>query len=184
MADRYRVRLAPRNEGVEYADDHDVYRFNAQLVDGVWNVRLPPAKGRLSEFTDAERRVVLPRIRNFLSRTWWFGVFPRSYGVNFVEDEPIRDDSPFSTAYHIGFTRAKDGVDYRDDYNSYRFALQREGRVWTVRLPPLRGHPLTESQLSDEERQRILPRIREYLRRGRSFGVFPKSYEVNFLDVK
>jgi hypothetical protein len=88
MNEKYRIRLASKNEGLEYEDDEGIYRFAVELSKGVWFVQLPPSKGSSYSthvLTDEERQRLFPRIIKYLSRVWWFGLFPRSYDVRFVE---------------------------------------------------------------------------------------------------
>jgi hypothetical protein len=86
MFGEYQVRLIERNEGLEYRDDHDIYWFDLALKDRTWTVLMPPSRGHASgSLTDLETRVILPRIAEYLARIWWFGVFPVSYSVRFVE---------------------------------------------------------------------------------------------------
>jgi hypothetical protein len=84
------IRLAARNEGLEYQDDLGVYRFNVHLRKGEWTVLLPCSKGDSPadhELSPEERERILPRIETFLSRIKWLGFFPRSYTVRFVREE-------------------------------------------------------------------------------------------------
>lgn len=41
MKKGYTPRLVARNEGIEYRDQFDVYRFNVKLVGRKWTVLLP-----------------------------------------------------------------------------------------------------------------------------------------------
>src|SRR6266545_3700422 len=45
----YRIRFAPKEEGVEYRDDTGVYRFSVLLKRRVWTVDLPCWKGEPHE---------------------------------------------------------------------------------------------------------------------------------------
>ena len=84
--ERYFVRLVARNEGIEYTDERDVYRFNVAFADKAWSVFLPCSKGKYyetHELTDQERAVVLPRITKYLEGRKYFGLFGPSYPVTF-----------------------------------------------------------------------------------------------------
>ena len=62
--ERYSIKLVARNEGIEYVDERDVYRFNVAFADKVWSVFLPCSKGKYyesHELTETERAVVGPR---------------------------------------------------------------------------------------------------------------------------
>jgi|SRR5450631_3854447 hypothetical protein len=84
--ERYSVRLVARNEGIEYTDERDVYRFNVAFADKAWSVFLPCSKGKYyetHELSDEERAVVLPRIAKYLGGRKYFGLFGPSYPVTF-----------------------------------------------------------------------------------------------------
>lgn len=92
VSESYRVRLVARNEGIEYRDEKDVYRFNVMLKDKTWKVVLPCSKGdyyQEHELTDEERDVALPRIKRFLESKRYFGIFGPSYPVIFEREEPL-----------------------------------------------------------------------------------------------
>src|ERR1043166_4042491 len=154
----FRIRLAPKNEGVEYVDDVDTYRFNASLRDGAWTVELPPSSLKQGSFTEDASAVIVPRIRAFLSKIRWFGVFPRTYLVEFVTGNA----QPQKREYSIGFLPGRRGVRYRDEHGEYHFAAQRSSDVWRVKLPPFRGDG-SPAHLTLEEKERILPRLSSYL---------------------
>jgi hypothetical protein len=84
----YRVRLAPKNEGLEYKDESGTYRFDVSLSGRVWTLVVPGSRGDSYErylMNQAERNRILPRVIGFLERVKWFGIFPRSYSVRVVE---------------------------------------------------------------------------------------------------
>jgi hypothetical protein len=65
----YTVRLVARNEGVEYRDQFDVYRFDVTLAGKKWTVVLPGSQGEqyaTHELSDDERATILPRISKYL----------------------------------------------------------------------------------------------------------------------
>jgi hypothetical protein len=178
MSNEYRIRLAPKNEGVEYRDDNSTYRFNAQLRHGVWTVETPPSSEGAAP-TPAEVDVVQHRVRAFLEEIRWFGVFPRRYRVAFV---PAPATVSTHAPYRIVFTTGKTAVAYQDESGEYRFEVSCRDRTWTVRLPPLT--PDGEARfMTDEDRGRILPRIESFLQRGLQFGVIPAEYEVRYFDT-
>jgi len=83
----YRVRFAAKNEGLRYEDPSGVYHFDLMRHEDTWVVVLPPSKepGVASHFlSEDERGRILPRVSAFLSRIWWFGVWPSSYKVQFL----------------------------------------------------------------------------------------------------
>jgi hypothetical protein len=78
------VRLTARNEGIEYVDDVDIYRFRVARIGRVWTLYLPCTKGpefEVHELDEEEEARVLPRITKYLRTIWWFGFFPRRYTV-------------------------------------------------------------------------------------------------------
>lgn len=90
MIETYQVRLTARNEGIDYVDEHDIYRFGVALTDGVWRVFLPGSKGggfRMHELTDEEVSVVLPRIKQYLESRKYFGIIGPTYPVIFERRE-------------------------------------------------------------------------------------------------
>ena len=88
MAADFRIRLEAKNEGLEYQDPFGSYRFDIGRDGKTWLVHLPCAKVGGSpqhRFTDEERNRILPRVEADLRRIWWFGIWPSSYNVRFVE---------------------------------------------------------------------------------------------------
>ena len=88
MIGRYQVRLVARNEGIEYVDENDVYRFNTALRNGKWTVYLPGSKGkdyRTHELTHEEREIVLLRIKEYLESRRYLGLVGPTYPVIFEE---------------------------------------------------------------------------------------------------
>jgi hypothetical protein len=57
--ERYSVRLVAKNEGIEYTDERDVYRFDVTFADKAWRVFLPCSRGKYYEtyeLTDEDSR--------------------------------------------------------------------------------------------------------------------------------
>lgn len=82
----YRISLDGRNQGLSYSDASGVYRFNLSREGKTWLVHLPPTKGEAFAahfLTPQEQALLFPRIRTFLSRIWWFGIWPVNYEVQF-----------------------------------------------------------------------------------------------------
>lgn len=83
----YTVRFAARNEVVSYEGAEGLLHFNVVHVGKEWLVYLPPLVGPhgMPHFLRAnEAEAVLPRVKKFLSRIWWLGVWPVTYQVSFV----------------------------------------------------------------------------------------------------
>jgi hypothetical protein len=77
VAKEYSNRLIARNEGVEYRDAHNVYRFQLGRDGGEWILYLPP----IPEIRDTNESLVIDRVKARLSRIWWLGIFPSTYTV-------------------------------------------------------------------------------------------------------
>jgi hypothetical protein len=88
----FKVRLVARNEGIEYRDAHDVYRFNLRLESKVWWVLLPGSKGEHfepHELTPDEEAVVLPRIKQYLEGRRYFVLFGPTFPVVIEREPPV-----------------------------------------------------------------------------------------------
>lgn len=66
----------------------NVFRFELARDRDTWLVSLPPTKepylNRVA-LSEVESASLLPSIEKYLSRIWWFGVWPVRYRVKFVE---------------------------------------------------------------------------------------------------
>lgn len=82
--------------------------------------------------------------------------------------------------FHVGLSPREDSIRYIDARGIYRFRCRRNGRNWSVSLPPSRGNSPAFDPLSPEEAARILPRIASYLSRCRWFWGFPVKSVVTF----
>jgi len=85
----FQIRLASKNEGLDYEDATGVYHFNVRLSGKVWHVDPTPTKGDRFEpllLSEAERWLLFDRIEEFLSRIWWLGVWPVRYQVKFAKE--------------------------------------------------------------------------------------------------
>jgi len=81
-----RIKLQARNEGLSYEDSSGLYRFKLSRRGKTWAVHLPPTKGERFEqcvLSNEERARLLPNIQSYLSRIWWFGIWPVNYSVTF-----------------------------------------------------------------------------------------------------
>jgi hypothetical protein len=86
MANQYEIRLVARNEGIEYTDLQDVYRFNVALIGKEWNVWLPGSRGQNYQthvLDDEERERILPRIEKYLASRRYFLLVGPKYPVRF-----------------------------------------------------------------------------------------------------
>jgi len=77
MEKEFSVMLIDRTEVVEYRDANSVYRFDLGKQGREWIVYLPPSR----DMPAAEAEKILGRITGYLSKRWWFWLFPRTYTV-------------------------------------------------------------------------------------------------------
>ena len=67
---------------------------------------------------------------------------------------------------------------YIEDKDEYAFDVNLSKKIWTVNLHIFKNGE--ETELSEEEKQKILPRISEYLKNIKWFGIFGGNYKVTF----
>ena len=79
MTKEYSVTLTDRTEVVEYRDANNVYRVDLGKRGREWIVYLPPSRDMPA--LDTEK--ILGRITTYLSKRWWFWIFPSTYTVRF-----------------------------------------------------------------------------------------------------
>jgi len=84
--------------------------------------------------------------------------------------------------YKISLVARNEGVEYVDENGVYRFNVSLENGVWTVYLPGTFGDFHEIKVLSDEDRNRIIPRVVECLSKVRWLGFFSKSYSVQVVE--
>ena len=151
----YSVVLVPRNEGVEYADSQGIYGFQVTHTSKEWTVLLPGMRREIAsasssaggkfephELSADEEARILPRISKYLTRVKWFGIFPRSYCVNFVRRQYAGHDMIGTLYSSLGNRRA---VITRDAATNYRVCLERRDDS----APAVRGMP---SWIAGEQR--------------------------------
>jgi hypothetical protein len=73
----FSVRLTDRNEVVEYRDDDCATAFDLGKREREWTLYLPGSR----EVTAEKERQIVERIIKYLSKIWWFGIFPCRYTV-------------------------------------------------------------------------------------------------------
>lgn len=86
--------------------------------------------------------------------------------------------------YKLQLVAKNEGLCYIDESGAYRFDLAKRGNIWTVALPPTREPELTPAELSASEEARIIARVSAFLTRIWWLGVWPKTYEVQFVPRK
>lgn len=84
------------------------------------------------------------------------------------------------TKYTVCVGPRRESVEYREGTEVYRFGLAFKNRLWVVFLPGTRGELFEQHNLSDSERNRILPRIKSYLESRRQFHWFGSAYPAVF----
>jgi len=109
----YKIRLVMR-EGLEYVDEHDIYRFGVSVLERAWIVVLPGSKGKyyeVHELSEEERNRILPRIEKYLAARKRFGFFGRTCPVVFQNEGPVSDEMQKRRARAVGFFKKqeKDG---------------------------------------------------------------------------
>lgn len=72
-------------------------------------------------------------------------------------------------------------VEYRDGVDTYWFYTQLAGDTWTLFLPGSRGDKSRVHELDEEEVQRVIPRVTEYLTNVKWFGLFGGPYSVEIV---
>ena len=86
----YSIRRKNRGESLEYSDENGIYEFNAIPYKGIWTVSLIYGTGKNSiennELTDAEKEIVIPRIKEFIESKRQFPIFWKRYEAKFVHD--------------------------------------------------------------------------------------------------
>jgi hypothetical protein len=65
--------------------------------------------------------------------------------------------------YTVAIVARNEGLEYREADLVCQFNLARNGNTWTVFLPGTFGEDLERRQLPSDERNRIVPRIEQYL---------------------
>jgi hypothetical protein len=82
----YQILLQAKNEGLSYEDASGIYHFDISLESKTWTVHLPPSKGMKfvrHYLTFQEQELLFPRIKKYLSRILWLGIWPFNYIVIF-----------------------------------------------------------------------------------------------------
>jgi hypothetical protein len=85
----YQIRRAARNQGLSYREGDQALHFDLAREGRTWLVQLPPTGAQYGRVNLSETDIatVAPRIQKFLSRVWWFGIWPVSYEVVFRGNE-------------------------------------------------------------------------------------------------
>jgi hypothetical protein len=81
-----RICLKDRNEIISFERPGLRCQFNCYLSPDsrTWRViDEPSCQPDGTELTAQEREEVLSAVSRYLGRVWWFGIFPRSYKVQF-----------------------------------------------------------------------------------------------------
>jgi len=80
------IRLAAKEEGLDFHDGSGNYRLNAYLDHGTWYVEVPGSRSESGEpwYPSEQQREA---ISAYLSKLKLFGLIPRRYRVEFVAPE-------------------------------------------------------------------------------------------------
>jgi len=82
----------------------------------------------------------------------------------------------------VSLAARNEGLEYVDEYGVYRFDVALSKGVWTIYLPGSFGDSYEAKILDDAERDRIVPRLVEYLSRISWLGLPAKSYRVRTVE--
>lgn len=74
----------------------------------------------------------------------------------------------------------RESVEYREGLDVHRFTLAFTRRTWVVTVPGTRGEFYETHNLTEPERSRILPRIKQHLESQKAFGIFGRTYPAVF----
>lgn len=85
----YQIELAARNQGLIYREGDRAFHFDLARNGRTWLVQLPSTGAQFEsvDLSEADLATLVPRIQKFLSRIWWFGIWPMSYEVVFRDEE-------------------------------------------------------------------------------------------------
>jgi hypothetical protein len=82
--------------------------------------------------------------------------------------------------YAVALRDRNEVLEYRDPNGLYRFNVRLVDKQWTVVLPGIKGEGYHPYELTDEEQDLILPRIKQYLEGKKYFGFIGPTYPVGF----
>ena len=84
------------------------------------------------------------------------------------------------TKYTVRVGPRCESVEYREGGEVHRFELAFKDRRWVVYLPGTSGEFFEQHNLTDSERDRVLPSIKGHLESRRNFWWFGPTYPVIF----
>ena len=86
---KYEIRLASKNEGIDYIDYNGIYRFNIFLKNKEWKLYVPGSFGDNFEkynISREEEEIIITRIVRYLKKIKWLGLFTRTYEVKIIRN--------------------------------------------------------------------------------------------------
>ena len=83
--------------------------------------------------------------------------------------------------FTIRFAARGEGLEYHDVYGVYRFDIGRKKGVYYLQVPGFAGPNSGKRQLSQQEFDRIIPRIKAHLSCEKLFGLFPIHHRVEIV---
>jgi hypothetical protein len=94
----------------------------------------------------------------------------------------MNSDLPLNESdFTIHFAAKGEGLEYHDAYGVYRFDVGRKGGTYYLQVPGYAGSDSGKRQLSQQEFDRIIPRVQAYLGCEKLFGLFPIHHRVEIV---
>jgi hypothetical protein len=94
----------------------------------------------------------------------------------------MNSDFPLKESDFTIRTVAKgEGLDYRDVHGAYRFDICFKKGIYYLQVPGYAGPDSGKRELSQQDFDRIIPRIVKELSYQKLFGFFPKHYRVEIV---
>jgi hypothetical protein len=86
--------------------------------------------------------------------------------------------------YTVRLVARNEGIEYCDKDGIYRFNVSLTGKKWIVYLPGSKGDFYQTYILTEDEQNKILPRVVNYLENRKYFGLFGSTYPVEFKNME
>jgi hypothetical protein len=82
--------------------------------------------------------------------------------------------------YTVKLVARNECIEYRDEHDVYRFRVAFKNKTWVVSLPGSKGASYQPHELTHEEGDIVLARVKKYLEKKKYFGVVGPTYPVVF----
>lgn len=94
----------------------------------------------------------------------------------------MNSEFPLSESdFTIRFAAKGEGLEYRDAYGVFRFDIGYKKGIYYLQVPGYAGSNSGKPQISQQDFDRIIPRITKKLSFTKIFGLFPKHYRVEIV---